>query len=149
MRQMFISKFLRDWNISQPVLKRRDKVHGVLFCFVLFLCFRHPKKDIIKHKCRVFWNCWVGCYFDMLLLYPMLQCYWFQWIIRFHRERHVWLATPLGFEIFLESEVKYLHFSRLILFGVLWNNSKKKKIHILSFHHIFFSKNEPNSWNLR
>lgn len=31
MWQMFISKFSRDWNISQPVLKRRDKVHGVLF----------------------------------------------------------------------------------------------------------------------
>lgn len=136
MRQMFISKFWRDWNISQPVLKRRDKVHGVLFCFV----FRHPKKGIIKHKRRVFSNCWVGYYFDMLLLYLTLQCYCFQWIIRFHRERYVWLATPLGFEIFLEPEVKYLHFSRLILFGVLWNNSKKKRYTFYPFIVFSFPK---------
>lgn len=28
MWQMFLSKFSRDWNISQPVSKRRDKVCG-------------------------------------------------------------------------------------------------------------------------
>lgn len=77
----------------------------------------------------------------MLLLNPKLwDCCVFSWVIRYHRERlrfyfvcfsksnlkNFWLAALKTSEIFLEPEVKYVHFSGWIPCGVLWNDYKEE-----------------------